>query len=81
MGMTEERLERIAEVCRNVHGEESAMECVEAIRRQGHISAAQNYFGLVYQADIMPNRNEEFLVIMKEFGFGWFDRFASKDMP
>jgi nitroreductase len=80
MEITEKRLERIAKVCREVHGEEYAQECVEAIRRQGYINVAQNYFGLAYQADVMPKRNEEFLTIMKEFGFGWFERFPSEDL-
>lgn len=79
MEITEARLQRIAEVCRRVHGQVFADQCLEAIRRQGYINAAQNYFGLHYQADIMPGRNEEFLQIVKEFGFAWFERFEPEE--
>ncbi len=75
METTEKRLERIAEVCRAVHGAAFADQCLATINRRGHISAAQNYFGLHYVADGMPLGNDEFLKIMKEFGFGWFERF------
>jgi nitroreductase len=76
--ITPERLETIAHVCRETEGEEFAHRCVETIKRAGHINAVQNYFGLHYRADIMPQRNDEFMQIVRDFGFGWFERYTSK---
>jgi FMN reductase [NAD(P)H] len=73
--ITPERMETIAEVCRSVHGEEFAEKCHAAIARQGYVNAIQNYFGLHYRADWLPDRNEDFLKIMEEFGFSWFQPF------
>lgn len=73
---TEERLERIYEVCQTIHGKAFAEKCVADIEDKGYISVAQRYFGLHYAADIMPDGNEDFLKIMKEFGFGWFEAFS-----
>jgi nitroreductase len=76
--ITPERMDTIAQVCRETEGEEFAHRCLEAIERAGHISAVQNYFGLHYRADVMPQRNEEFMQIVRDFGFGWFDRYTAK---
>ncbi len=73
-----ERLERIREVCLKIHGNSFADECVADIENKGHISVAQRYFGLHYAADIMPEGNEDFLLIMKEFGFSWFEKYNPK---
>jgi FMN reductase [NAD(P)H] len=73
--ITDERLETIEEVCTNVHGEEFARRCLERIEQQGRISAVQRYFGLHYVADEMADDNEKFLQTMRDFGFGWFDKF------
>lgn len=70
--INEERLDTIEQVCKVTDGEEFARKCIEHIRRQGYISVAHNYFGLHYRADLMPQRNEEFLATMEEFGFDWF---------
>jgi FMN reductase [NAD(P)H] len=75
METTSAKLDRIAKVCRAVHGSAFAEACIAAIQEQGYINAAQNYFGLHYCADEMPMRNDEFLAIIKEFGFGWFEKF------
>ena len=78
---TAERVERIREVCKKVHGKDFAQRCVENIDNKGYISVAQRYFGLHYSADIMPEGNDVFLETMKEFGFGWFEKYvAGKDM-
>lgn len=79
--MTEERVERIREVCEKVHGEAFADECIADIKGKGYISVAQRYFGLHYAADIMPVGNEDFVKIMKEFGFDWFEQFELKNDP
>jgi len=73
--INEERLETIEAVCKTTHGEEFARKCLEHIREQGYISVAHNYFGLHYRADLMPQRNEEFLKTMEDFGFDWFKPF------
>ncbi|UCD19141.1 MAG: nitroreductase family protein [candidate division WOR-3 bacterium] len=72
---TDERLERIREVCEEVHGKTFAEECLADIEKKGYINVAQRYFGLHYAADIMPEGNREFIQIMKDFGFDWFDEF------
>ena len=76
--MTEERLARIHDVCTKVHGSDFAKRCVEEINRAGHINAAQRYFGLHYEADLMPEGNEEFVAITKELGFNWFEDLEPK---
>jgi len=77
--ITEERLHRIHECCVATMGEEFADQCQEAIDRQGYINAIQRYFGLHYCADIMPEGNDEYLRIMKEFGFAWFEVFSGAE--
>lgn len=74
--ITDERLESIAAICRKVHSEEFARKCIARIRENGYIRPAQRYFGLHYVADEMPQDNDDFLAIMKEFGFGWFEKYA-----
>ena len=69
---TPERLERIASVCRRVHGEAFAQRCARQIEATGYITPVQRYFGLHYRADWMPRGNEEYLETMEEFGFDWF---------
>lgn len=73
--ITDERIERISSVCKRVHGPEFAEQCIAYIKEQGFINVAQRYFALHYDADIMPDGNEEFVAMMKEFGFGWFEKF------
>ena len=70
-----ERLERIREVCEKVHGKAFMQRCVEDIESKGYISVVQRYFGLHYSADIMPEGNDEFMKVMKDFGFGWFEKY------
>ena len=72
--ITDERLETIAQACREVHGEEFAQKCIAQINKNGYINVVQNYFGLHYRADQMPHRNSDFLDIMREYGFEWLER-------
>ncbi len=76
--ITVERLETIEYICREVHGDAFAEECVAKIKRQGHVNAVQNYFGLHYMASIMAADNDEFMAIMEEFGCHWFKKFEPK---
>ncbi len=76
---TPERIEQIAEVCRQVHGEAFARACVERIKETGHITAVQRYFGLHYRANEMPLGNKEYLETMERFGFDWFKEFQLLD--
>jgi len=69
--ITPERLETIRQVCRTVHSDEFAKSCLDRIAKQGYINAIQNYFGLHYRADLMPQGNDEYLRIMEESGFTW----------
>ncbi len=75
--ITPERMETMAQVCRAVHGDAFAQRCLARITEQGYINAIQNYFGLHYRADIMPQGNDEYLQIMEEAGFTWFKRYGS----
>ncbi len=70
--ITDERMETIEKVCREVHGAEFAEKCLKTIRDKGKISMSQKYFGLHYVANEMPKGNESFLRTVKEMGFGWF---------
>ncbi|HUT21226.1 MAG TPA: nitroreductase family protein [Anaerolineae bacterium] len=74
--ITEERLDAIARVCRRVHGEAFAEQCLARIREAGYINAVQRYFGLHYTADTMSQGNEAFLQVMKEAGLGCFEPFS-----
>lgn len=76
--VAEEQLEKIAQVCREVHGEQFAVSCVDRIRKQGRISTVQRYFGLHYRADVMPADNERFLAVIEDFGFKWFRQYEPK---
>jgi nitroreductase len=71
--VTPVRLETFERVCRALHGEEYVRKCLDAVSQQGCFNAAQNYFGLHYQADYMVHRNADFLQITEDFGFGWFN--------
>ena len=77
--ITDERLETIAQVCRDVHGDAFADGCLSNISEQGHIKAAQNYFGLHYVANGMAANNDEFMAIMEEFGCHCFKKFEPKN--
>jgi hypothetical protein len=56
-----------------VHGAEYADKSRQRMEAQGHISAVQRYFGLHYLADEMPQGNDEYLALMRERGFEWFE--------
>lgn len=73
--ITEERLETISQVCRQVHGEEFAERCIARIKENGYIRPVQRYFGLHYRADRMPKGNDTYLKLMEEFGFNWFKKY------
>ena len=73
--IAEERLETILKVCHEVHGEVFAKKCADRIKANGYINRAQNYFGLHYRADLMPEGNDDYLKIMEEFGFNWFKKY------
>lgn len=77
--ITDERLETVEQVCREVHGDEFAQKCLKRIKQTGHINPIQRYFGLHYVANKMPERNHEYLQIMEDFGFGWFKEFKKKE--
>jgi nitroreductase len=76
--ITDERLERMRDVCQKVEGSDFVEKCMDRIAKNGFINVAQRYFGLHYAADIMPGDNEDFIKIMKEFGFNWFEAFKPK---
>ena len=73
--ITEERLETISRVCREVHGEKFAEKCIEKIKESGYINPVQRYFGLHYCADSMPQGNDRYLELMQEFGLKWFEKY------
>ncbi|MDP8220224.1 MAG: nitroreductase family protein [Candidatus Stygibacter frigidus] len=69
--VTEEKLDTIREVCRNVHGEEYAQKTLDKIEKDGFINAAQRYFGLHYIANAALQSNEAFLDTLNELGMNW----------
>lgn len=70
--ITEERLQRIGEVCRAIHGEEFASRCLDRIKTQGYVNQAQYLFGDCYRAHIHLAKNPEHLDAMESCGFDWF---------
>ena len=75
MKITEERLNAIASVAREVHGEGFAKKCVEKIKKNRYINWAQQYFGIHYPANYMPKDNDTYMKLMEEFGFNWFKKY------
>jgi FMN reductase [NAD(P)H] len=73
--VAEKRLETVLKVCRTVHGEGFAEKCASRIKANGYVNIAQYYFGLHYQADLMPKGNDKYLKIMEESGFNWFKKY------
>lgn len=73
------RLDRIERVCRAAGGSDFAREVLDSITATGSINAAQGYFALHYDADIMPLGNDEFVAITEEFGFEWFRKWAPRE--
>jgi len=73
--ITQERLDKIHQVCLEVHGEEFAEECIDRIRTAGHIGAAQSYFGLLYEANRIPRDNANFLETIEALGLDCFKEY------
>ena len=73
--INDERLKKVFDVCSEVHGEKFANRCIDRIKENGYISAAQTYFALHYCANTLPLGNEKFLKTMEDFGFDWFKDF------
>jgi nitroreductase len=73
--LTDERMEKILQVCRSVHGQEFEEKCAERMKTDGFVNRAQHYFGLHYRADLMPEGNDQYLKIMEESGFNWFKKY------
>lgn len=73
--VSEDRLDTISEVCREVHSGRFAERCLQKIKENGYISTVQRYFGLHYRADKMPKDNPEYLRLMENSGFDWFNEF------
>ena len=71
---TPDRVDSIAQACREVHGEGHAEEFLARVKRDGHLNMAQNVFGLKYPADEMPKRNRRIMGAARNAGFEWFDR-------
>jgi len=78
LDITDERLNTIIQVCKNVRNEGFAEKCVQRIKEKGFITSAQRYFGLHYRADKMPEGNIEYLNIMEASGFDWFKKFRKE---
>jgi nitroreductase len=78
---TAERVREMERVSRAVHGEDFARRCRERIEKTGRVNVAQRYFGLHYIADLMAQRNEEFLKTMKDFGLDWFEPYEPIGEP
>lgn len=70
---TPERVDSIAQACREVHGDDYAEEFLARVRRDGHLNTAQRVFGLNYPADEMPRRNRCIMSAARNAGLDWFD--------
>ena len=70
---SDENIKKFYRTCKNAEGKRFADECVKNIREKGYISPVQRYFGLHYRADEMPRGNENYLRVIKKFGFNWFE--------
>ncbi len=68
----DERIDAIKKVCEKVVGEEFAEEVSNEIRKNGYISIFQYRFGLHYRADLMPEKSEPLINLIKEYGFDIF---------
>lgn len=77
--LKEESLERLESVCTGAHGPKFAQKCLNRVNQQGFISMAQRYFGLHYTADRMPLDNEEYMQILREYGFTFMEAFSPQD--
>ncbi|HMK95305.1 MAG TPA: nitroreductase family protein [Candidatus Limnocylindrales bacterium] len=73
--LTNERLEEILKVCRVVHGRKFEEKCAEKMKTDGFVNVPQNYFGLHYRANLMPEGNDQYLKVMEESGFNWFKKY------
>jgi len=73
---TEERRTELERVCRTVHGDEFAREALDLVDERSVVNVVQRYFGLHYTADLVAERNEDFLEMMRESGFGCFDKYT-----
>jgi len=73
--ITDDRIKKIRQVCRETHGEEFAKACVDRIRENGFIGVAQTYFGLHYCADELVKDNEVFVKRLEECGLDWFNAY------
>jgi len=78
LDITDERINTIIQVCKNVQNEDFAKRCVQRIKEKGFITSVQRYFGLHYRADKMPEGNMEYLRIMEASGFNWFKKFRTE---
>ncbi|MEE8577796.1 MAG: hypothetical protein V3T31_11125, partial [candidate division Zixibacteria bacterium] len=65
-------------------GQEFADTVIAQVKKAGYINKVQNYFGLHYRADMMPEANEKFLELMEQSGFSWFrkhDHYGDDSSP
>jgi FMN reductase [NAD(P)H] len=68
--LTEKRLDRLYQVCQNVHGKAFAEKSVAYAMELGYISPVQRYFGLHYRADwMLTMSNSKYLDIIKKQGW------------
>ena len=75
---TPERVDSIAQACREVHGEGYAEEFLARVSRDGRLNMAQRVFGLNYPADEIPRRNRYIMGAARNAGFDWFDQESEK---
>ena len=76
--ITDERLQTLEKVAREVHGEKFAQKCIAKVKENGYINNVQRYFGLHYMSNELPSYNLEFQETMEKFGFNWFKEFKRK---
>jgi nitroreductase len=76
--LTADRLREFYGSAKKAHGMAFAEKALARIKKQGFINRAQYYFGLHYRADEMPEGNEKYMKMFKDFGFGWFEKYKPR---
>lgn len=71
--LSDANIDTIRIVAEEIGGKEYADNLIENIKSIGYINKAQYYFLLHYRANATCIGNEDFLKILKEYGFNWID--------
>lgn len=71
--LSERNITTAHKVAEEIGGKKYADSLIENMKSIGHINAAQHYFLLHYKANETCIGNEDFLKVLKDYGFTWID--------